>query len=80
RNSEQGIRIMKICLFRMKSKKMSWLGNCIYLDIKMPHIMKSRILKTLIAIVAPLVIEFVVKKISEKLNEKKDDKKQLPAQ
>ncbi|SEW32955.1 hypothetical protein SAMN05421841_2350 [Chryseobacterium wanjuense] len=41
--------------------------------------MKSRILKTLLAIVAPLVIEFIVKKISEKMNKKPtEDKKQIP--
>lgn len=40
--------------------------------------MKSRILKTLLAIVAPLVIEFIVKKISEKMNKKPtEDKKQI---
>ncbi len=43
--------------------------------------MKSRILKTLIAIAAPLVIEFVVKKISERLNKKPaEDKKNIPVQ
>lgn len=43
--------------------------------------MKSRILKTVIALVAPLVIEFVIKKISEKLEGKSQEgeKKQLPA-
>lgn len=43
--------------------------------------MKSRILKAVLAIVAPLVIEFVIKKISEKLEGKpqEGDKKQLPA-
>lgn len=41
--------------------------------------MKSRILKTLIAVLAPLVIEFVVKKLTEKLNKKEEGKKQLPA-
>jgi hypothetical protein len=43
--------------------------------------MKSRILKTVLAIVAPLVIEFIVKKISEKLNKKPaEDKKHIPVQ
>jgi hypothetical protein len=43
--------------------------------------MKSRILKAVIAIVAPLVIEFIVKKISEKLDKKhqETEPKQLPA-
>jgi hypothetical protein len=54
-------------------------GLKIVIVILNPNIMKSRILKTLIAVLAPLVIEFVIKKISEKL-EKKDDKKQIPAQ
>ncbi|MFP3594221.1 hypothetical protein [Chryseobacterium glaciei] len=43
--------------------------------------MKSRILKTVLAIVAPLIIEFIVKKISEKLDKKPQgtEPKQLPA-
>ncbi|MFC3158679.1 hypothetical protein SAMN05443633_12045 [Chryseobacterium arachidis] len=43
--------------------------------------MKSRILKAVIAIVAPLVIEYVVKKISEKIDKKQQaaEPKQLPA-
>lgn len=43
--------------------------------------MKSRILKAVVALVAPLVIEFVVKKIAEKLEGKQQEgeKKQLPA-
>ncbi|SIQ88534.1 hypothetical protein SAMN05880574_13035 [Chryseobacterium sp. RU37D] len=41
--------------------------------------MKSRILKAVVAIVAPLVIEFIVKKISEKLDKKPaEDKKNIP--
>ncbi|UZT97564.1 hypothetical protein ODZ84_20680 [Chryseobacterium fluminis] len=41
--------------------------------------MKSRILKAVVALVAPLVIEFVVRKISEQLDKKVDGDKQLPA-
>ncbi|WP_185117583.1 hypothetical protein [Chryseobacterium sp. PMSZPI] len=45
--------------------------------------MKSRIFKTLIAIIAPLAIEYIVKKISEKIDkkeeEKQKEKKQIPA-
>jgi len=44
-------------------------------------IMKSRILKAVVAVVAPLVIEFIIKKIAEKFDEKpSEDKKQLPVQ
>lgn len=55
-----------------------WLGNCINEKYKINN-MKSRILKAVVAIVAPLVIEFIVKKISEKLDKKEEEKKQLPA-
>ncbi len=43
--------------------------------------MKSRILKAVVAMVAPLVIEFIVKKISEKIDQKSQPKepKKLPA-
>lgn len=37
--------------------------------------MKSRIFKTLIAILAPIAIEYIVKKISEKLDKKEEDSK-----
>ena len=41
--------------------------------------MKSRILKAVIAVIAPLVIEFIIKKIAEKFDEKPAaDKKQIP--
>lgn len=40
--------------------------------------MKSRILRTVVALVAPLVIEFIVKKISEKLDQKKNPQPQIP--
>ncbi len=45
------------------------------------NVMKSRILKAVVAIVAPLVIEFIVKKISEKIDKKQQEKdtKELPA-
>ncbi|SHF31417.1 hypothetical protein SAMN05444408_11433 [Chryseobacterium takakiae] len=43
--------------------------------------MKSRILKAVVAVVAPLVIEFVIKKIAEKFDEKPaEDKKRVPVQ
>lgn len=43
--------------------------------------MRSRILKAVVAIVAPLVIEYVVKKIAEKLDSKQaeGEQKRLPA-
>jgi hypothetical protein len=40
--------------------------------------MKSRILRTVVALVTPLVIEFIVKKISEKLDQKKSTQPQIP--
>ena len=45
------------------------------------NIMRSRILKAVVAMVAPLVIEFIVKKISEKIDQKSQPKepKKLPA-
>ncbi|NML56355.1 hypothetical protein [Chryseobacterium cheonjiense] len=43
--------------------------------------MKSRILKAVVAVVAPLVIEFVIKKIAEKFDEKPaEDKRRVPVQ
>ncbi len=43
--------------------------------------MKSRILKAVVAVVAPLVIEFIIKKIAEKFDEKPaEDKKAVPVQ
>ncbi|MGE8552837.1 MAG: hypothetical protein ACN6OB_02730 [Chryseobacterium jejuense] len=42
--------------------------------------MKSRIFKTLIAIIAPIAIEYIVKKISEKLDKKEDQKEKEPKQ
>ena len=42
------------------------------------HIMKSRIFKALIAIIAPLAIEYVVRRISEKLDKKQKQDKQIP--
>jgi|UPI0005559F8A hypothetical protein len=43
--------------------------------------MKSRILKAVVAVVAPLVIEFIIKKIAEKFDEKPaEDKKPIPVQ
>ncbi|WP_164462414.1 MULTISPECIES: hypothetical protein [Chryseobacterium] len=43
--------------------------------------MKSRILKAVVAVVAPLVIEFIIKKIAEKFDEKPaEDKKPVPVQ
>ena len=44
------------------------------------HIMRSRIFKTLIAIIAPIAIEYIVKKISEKLDKKQDQNEKEPKQ
>lgn len=44
------------------------------------HIMKSRIFKALIAIIAPIAIEYIVKKISEKLDKKEDQNEKEPKQ
>lgn len=43
-------------------------------------LMKSRIFKALIAIIAPIAIEYIVKKISEKLDKKDDQKEKEPKQ
>jgi hypothetical protein len=58
---------------------LKWLGNCI-IHLTNIFTMKSRIFKTLIAILAPIVIEYVVKKISEKLDKKEEDKGKGPKQ
>lgn len=44
------------------------------------QIMKSRIFKALIAIIAPIAIEYIVKKISEKLDKKEDQTEKEPKQ
>lgn len=40
--------------------------------------MKSRLLKTVLTLVAPLVVEFLIKKFTEK-KEVKDSNKQIPS-
>lgn len=41
--------------------------------------MKSRLFKTILTLVAPLVIEFLIKKFTEKKGEVKDPNKQIPS-
>ncbi|WP_210149810.1 hypothetical protein [Chryseobacterium scophthalmum] len=43
--------------------------------------MKSRILKAVVALVVPIVIEFIIKKVTEKLdkNKKAKDVKSIPS-
>lgn len=56
-------------------------SEIVLLDPIKINIMRSRILKAVVAMVAPLVIEFIVKKISEKIDQKSQSKepKKLPA-
>ncbi|MCW3170339.1 hypothetical protein OMO38_17560 [Chryseobacterium sp. 09-1422] len=41
--------------------------------------MKSRILKAVLAMVVPIVIEYVIKKFTDKKQEVKDVNKQIPS-